>query len=271
MSRIGSPPLTPRRENSRQLPQASSSPEPQKHEGKFAKFTQVKKKLDAFTVKLSPKKKKRAAPTPDAEVTTTTTTTTTSTSTATRTARQLDLTASEPATRTGRMSTASNEVMAECVKMLLERLFEGDRYKVEACFELLARRAGNDEGTSDGRIAEALQNCPLNDLDEIEGNARSLLPKDEPLANGIQLGIATTLLALQLAEAVQYGEIAMVVTTLGRVLDAVPRDKLAGLIEPMPPSEARKTLSTLKELLETRERLETARLLLALAMNDVKS
>ena len=91
--------------------------------------------------------------------------------------------------RTGEKARPSNEIMAECVRMVLQRLFEGDRYKVEACFDLLAGLARNHEGTLDARIAEALQNCTLNDLDRIDENARTLLPKDEPLANGIQWDI----------------------------------------------------------------------------------
>jgi hypothetical protein len=173
--------------------------------------------------------------------------------------------------RTGEKARPSNEIMAECVRMVLQRLFEGDRYKVEACFDLLAGLARNHEGTLDARIAEALQNCTLNDLDRIDENARTLLPKDEPLANGIKWDIATTLLAFQLAEAVQNGEIAMVARTLGRVLAAVPREKLADLIEPMPPSEARQTLVTLEKLLEEREELEAAKILVDLTMCDMKS
>jgi hypothetical protein len=260
MSRIGSPPPTPRGENSGESPQAPS-PQPRKRDSKLGKFAWVKRienKLE--TLKVSPKKKKEPAPT----ITTTTTT-------ATITARQQDLAASEPAMRTGEKATPSNEIMAECVRMLLQRLFEGDRYKVEACFDLLAGLARNHEGTLDARIAEALQNCTLNDLDRIDENARTLLPKDEPLANGIQWVIATTLLAFQLAEAVQNREIAMVARTLGRVLDAVPREKLADLIEPMPPSEARQTLVTVEKLLEEREELEAVQTLLDLAMCDMKS
>jgi hypothetical protein len=260
MSRIGSPPPTPRGEDPGQSPEASS-PQPRKRDSKLGKFAWVKKienKLE--TLKVSPKKKKEPAPT----ITTTTTT-------ATITARQQDLAASEPAMRTGEKATPSNEIMAECVRMLLQRLFEGDRYKVEACFDLLAGLARNHEGTLDARIAEALQNCTLNDLDRIDENARTLLPKDEPLANGIQWVIATTLLAFQLAEAVQNREIAMVARTLGRVLDAVPREKLADLIEPMPPSEARQTLVTLEKLLEEREELEAVQTLADLGMCDMKS
>jgi hypothetical protein len=260
MSRIGSPPPTPRGEDPGQSPEASS-PQPRKRDSKLGKFAWVKKienKLE--TLKVSPKKKKEPAPT----ITTTTTT-------ATITARQQDLAASEPAMRTGEKATPSNEIMAECVRMLLQRLFEGDRYKVEACFDLLAGLARNHEGTLDARIAEALQNCTLNDLDRIDENARTLLPKDEPLANGIQWVIATTLLAFQLAEAVQNREIAMVARTLGRVLAAVPREKLADLIEPMPPSEARQTLVTLEKLLEEREELEAVQTLADLGMCDMKS
>lgn len=260
MSRIGSPPPTPRGEDPGQSPEASS-PQPRKRDSKLGKFAWVKKienKLE--TLKVSPKKKKEPAPT----ITTTTTT-------ATITARQQDLAASEPAMRTGEKATPSNEIMAECVRMLLQRLFEGDRYKVEACFDLLAGLARNHEGTLDARIAEALQNCTLNDLDRIDENARTLLPKDEPLANGIQRVIATTLLAFQLAEAVQNREIAMVARTLGRVLDAVPREKLADLIEPMPPSEARQTLVTLEKLLEEREELEAVQTLVDLGRCDMKS
>jgi hypothetical protein len=212
------------------------------------------------TLKVSPKKKKEPAPT----ITTTTTT-------ATITARQQDLAASEPAMRTGEKARPSNEIMAECLKMLLQRLFEGDRYKVEACFDLLAGLARNHEGTLDARIAEALQNCEAEDLDRIDENARRLLPKDKPLANGIELAIATTLLAFQFSEAVQNGEMPMVARTLGRVLDAVPREKLADLIEPMPPSEARQTLVTLEKLLEEREELEAAKILVDLTMCDMKS
>jgi hypothetical protein len=260
MYRIGSPPPTPRGEDPGQSPEASS-PQPRKRDSKLGKFAWVKKienKLE--TLKVSPKKKKEPAPT----ITTTTTT-------ATITARQQDLAASEPAMRTGEKARPSNEIMAECLKMLLQRLFEGDRYKVEACFDLLAGLARNHEGTLDARIAETLQNCTLNDLDRIDENARTLLPKDEPLANGIQWVIATTLLAFQLAEAVQNGEIAMVARTLGAVLDAVPREKLADLIEPMPPSEARQTLVTLEKLLEEREELEAAKILVDLTMCDMKS
>jgi len=260
MSRIGSPPPTPRGEDPGQSPEASS-PQPRKRDSKLGKFAWVKKienKLE--TLKVSPKKKKVPAPT----ITTTTTT-------ATITARQQDLAASEPAMRTGDKARPSNEIMAECLKMLLQRLFEGDRYKVEACFDLLAGLARNHEGTLDARIAEALQNCTLNDLDRIDENARTLLPKDEPLANGIQRVIATTLLAFQLAEAVQNREIAMVARTLGRVLDAVPREKLADLIEPMPPSEARQTLVTLEKLLEEREELEAVQTLVDLGRCDMKS
>lgn len=264
MSRIGSPPPTPRGEDPGQSPEASS-PQPRKRDSKLGKFAWVKKienKLETLKVspKSSPKKKKEPAPT----ITTTTTT-------ATITARQQDLAASEPAMRTGEKATPSNEIMAECVRMLLQRLFEGDRYKVEACFDLLAGLARNHEGTLDARIAEALQNCTLNDLDRIDENARTLLPKDEPLANGIQWVIATTLLAFQLAEAVQNREIAMVARTLGRVLAAVPREKLADLIEPMPPSEARQTLVTLEKLLEEREELEAVQTLADLGMCDMKS
>jgi hypothetical protein len=260
MSRIGSPPPTPRGEDPGQSPEASS-PQPRKRDSKLGKFAWVKKienKLE--TLKVSPKKKKEPAPT----ITTTTTT-------ATITSRQQDLAASEPAMRTGEKATPSNEIMAECVRMLLQRLFEGDRYKVEACFDLLAGLARNHEGTLDARIAEALQNCTLNDLDRIDENARTLLPKDEPLANGIQWVIATTLLAFQLAEAVQNREIAMVARTLGRVLDAVPREELADLIEPMPPSEARQTLVTLEKLLEEREELEAVQTLVDLGRCDMKS
>jgi len=260
MSRIGSPPPTPRGEDPGQSPEASS-PQPRKRDSKLGKFAWVKRienKLE--TLKVSPKKKKEPAPT----ITTTTTT-------ATITARQQDLAASEPAMRTGEKATPSNEIMAECVRMVLQRLFEGDRYKVEACFDLLAGLARNHEGTLDARIAEALQNCTLNDLDRIDENARTLLPKDEPLANGIQWVIATTLLAFQLAEAVQNREIAMVARTLGRVLDAVPREKLADLIEPMPPSEARQTLVTLEKLLEEREELEAVQTLVDLGRCDMKS
>lgn len=260
MSRIGSPPPTPRGEDPGQSPEASS-PQPRKRDSKLGKFAWVKKienKLE--TLKVSPKKKKEPAPT----ITTTTTT-------ATITARQQDLAASEPAMRTGEKARPSNEIMAECVRMLLQRLFEGDRYKVEACFDLLAGLARNHEGTLDARIAEALQNCTLNDLDRIDENARTLLPKDEPLANGIQWVIATTLLAFQPAEAVQNREIAMVARTLGRVLDAVPREKLADLIEPMPPSEGRQTLVTLEKLLEEREELEAVQTLVDLGRCDMKS
>jgi hypothetical protein len=267
MFRIGSPPPTPPGENPRQSPRAPT-PQPRKHEGKFGKFAWVKKienKLETLTVKVSPKnsptKKKEPAPT----ITTTT---------ATITATQQDLAASEPAMRTGEKARPSNEIMAECLKMLLERLIEADRDEVGTCFDLLKRLARNHEFAAaalDAWIAEALKNCESQDLDRIDENARRLLPKDEPLANGIELAIATTLLAFQLAEAVQNGEIPMVARTLGAVLDAVPREKLVDLIEPMPPSEARKTLGDLRELLEERERLEAAKILVDLAMCDMKS